>query len=91
MQGECQKLFIYQSIKTTGNREDKIQDLFQVIVQNKYSQGILSVFIWQAPWRLTKQTAFIFFLIQHVGQSGVHISDTSTVSSRDNQTVIKTA
>lgn len=63
----------------TGNREDKIQekDLFQVIVQNKYSQGILSVFIWQAPWRLTKQTPFIFFLIQHVGQSGVHISDTS--------------
>lgn len=99
MQGEKTKV-IHLSVhkNNTGNREDQIQekDLFQAIIHNKYSQGILSVFIWQAPWKATKQTPFIFFLIQHVGQSGVHISDTSKHSFintrwRDNKTVINTA
>ena len=37
--------------KNMGNTEDEIheKDLFQIIIHNKYSQGILSVSTWQAP------------------------------------------
>jgi len=45
MQGEYQKPLIHHSITRTWATEDEIheKDLFQVIIHNKYSQGIFSV------------------------------------------------